>query len=423
MITTTTPFEDAKKVLVGGVNSPVRAFKSVGGDPVFFKQGEGAYLIDENNKRYIDYVLSWGPHLLGHANPGITKAIQDAAQLSTSFGAPSVAETTLAKKILEFYPFMDKVRLVNSGTEATMSAIRLARGVTKKSLLIKFNGCYHGHSDALLVAAGSGALTLGEPDSAGVLADTAKNTLVLDYNDTQAVHALFKEKGHQIAAVILEPVCGNMGVVLPDEAFVKALRTNCDAYNAMLIFDEVMAGFRSQNGATSNWLGVQPDIVTLGKVIGGGLPCGAYLGKQNVMSQLAPEGPVYQAGTLSGNPLVMAAGLSMLTQLQETNAFQKAAQNTKWLVSQILEDINMHKYPMQVISKGTMFCIFFTAKPVRCLGDVKTCDFERFNVFYHRLLEQGVYFPPSQYEACFMSSVHSQHDLEKTVAAIKLALR
>lgn len=416
-----TLFDEAKKVLVGGVNSPVRAFKAVGGDPIFFKKGQGPYLYAENDKQYIDYVLSWGPHLLGHAHPAITEAIKKAADNSTSFGAPSVSETKLATKLCEYYPFADKVRLVNSGTEATMSAIRLARGATKRPLLVKFNGCYHGHSDSLLIAAGSGALTYGEPNSAGVLKDTAKNTLVLDYNDTQAVDTVFKEKGHQIAGVIVEPVCGNMGVVLPEDAFIRSLRKNCDHYQSILIFDEVMAGFRSQKGATSDWIGVTPDIVTLGKVIGGGLPCGAYLGKNNLMSQLAPEGPVYQAGTLSGNPLVMAAGLEMLHIIQTTDAFEQAQQHTTWLVTQIKKRIKQKKLPIQVHHKGTMFSIFFTQNSIKNLKDVNTCNVEAFTRFYHVLLKEGVYFPPSQYEACFMSSAHKQSDLEKTLSVIQQA--
>ncbi len=409
-------FNDAKNILVGGVNSPVRAFKGVGGTPIFMKKGYGPYLVSEDEKTYIDYVLSWGPMLLGHADPDVTLAITEAATLGTSFGTPSLSETTLATLIQDFYPGMEKIRLVNSGTEATMSAIRLARGVTKKDLLIKFNGCYHGHSDSLLVAAGSGGLTFGFPDSAGVLADVAKNTIILDYNDHEALTAVFKEKGTNIAAVIIEPVTGNMGIIKPAEPFIHALRALCDTYNSLLIFDEVMCGFRVQFGPTSETLGIKPDITVLGKVIGGGLPCGAYGASSDIMSHLSPEGPVYQAGTLSGNPIVMAAGIATLSKLKANReSFSIAVSLTQDLCLGLSDIIRHKKISAHVVNQGSMWCVFYTDKKVQNLADVQGCDFESFNRFFHNMLEGGVYLAPSQYESCFMSVVHNEKNIQKTL--------
>jgi glutamate-1-semialdehyde 2,1-aminomutase len=416
-------FQDAQKILVGGVNSPVRAFKSVGGTPVFMSSAKGPYLHTADNQTLIDYVLSWGPMILGHADEDVIDAIQTTAALGTSFGAPSELETECAKQIQYFYPHMEKVRFVNSGTEATMSAIRLARGVTNKPLLVKFKGCYHGHSDSLLVAAGSGGLTFGSPDSAGVLDDTAKHTIVLDYNDTEAVTALFKEKGDQIAGVILEPITGNMGVITPTEAFLKALRTSCDEHGALLIFDEVMCGFRVTKGSASDLLGITPDITVLGKIIGGGLPCGAYGASAEIMAHLSPEGPVYQAGTLSGNPVVMAAGIATLKKLRDGSMFKKAENMTTYLCNGIQDILNDKGLPYVLRQVGTMFCLFFTSEDIQNCDDVCKCDMEKFSKFFHAMLDNGVYLPPSQFEACFMSAVHTEKDIEKSLKACKISIQ
>ncbi|RAP32702.1 glutamate-1-semialdehyde-2,1-aminomutase [Candidatus Marinamargulisbacteria bacterium SCGC AAA071-K20] len=406
-------FIDAEKILVGGVNSPVRAFKSVDSTPIFMKSGSGSKLMSEDGLEYIDYVLSYGPLILGHNDPDITKAIKEAAEKGTSFGAPTVKETELAKLIQDVYPSIEKLRFVNSGTEATMSAIRLARGVTDKKKLLKFDGCYHGHSDSLLVATGSGALTHANPDSLGVLEDTAKHTTVLPYNDSSGVTAYFKKHGHDIAAIIVEPVAGNMGVILPEPGFLETLRECCTKYESILIFDEVMCGFRLPEGGAQQYFKVTPDLTILGKVIGGGLPCGAYGGKAEIMNHLSPLGAVYQAGTLSGNPLVMAAGVTMLNKLKKEEILKKVCQNTQDLVSHLKEST-----PLQIQSCGTMFSLFFTSQKVRNLDEVKTCDLRKFKKFHSHLLNQGIYTPPSQFEANFTSVAHTKEDIIKTKEAI-----
>ena len=416
-------YKDAQQILVGGVNSPVRAFKSVGGTPEFISSAKGPYLHTADNQTLIDYVLSWGPMILGHADPDVIKAIQDTAAKGTSFGTPSALETECAKQIQYFYPHMEKIRLVNSGTEATMSAIRLARGVTKKPILVKFKGCYHGHSDSLLVAAGSGGLTFGSPDSAGVLEDTAKHTVVLNYNDTEGVNALFKEKGDQIAGIILEPITGNMGVITPTDSFLTALRTQCDQHGALLIFDEVMCGFRVTKGSASDLLGVTPDITVLGKVIGGGMPCGAYGASAEIMSHLSPEGQVYQAGTLSGNPVVMAAGIATLKKLRDGEMFKKAEKMTTYLCNGLQDILDEKGLPYRLKQVGTMWCLFFTSEDIQNCDDVCKCDMEGFSKYFHSMLQNGVYLPPSQFEACFMSATHTEKDIEKSLKACKISIQ
>ena len=347
--------------------------------------------------------------------------LPDTAAKGTSFGTPSELETECANQIRHFYPHMEKIRLVNSGTEATMSAIRLARGVTNKPILVKFKGCYHGHSDSLLVAAGSGGLTFGSPDSAGVLEDTAKHTVVLNYNDTEALKALFQEKGDQIAGVILEPVTGNMGVIKPTESFLNALRQSCDDHGALLIFDEVMCGFRITNGATSDVLGITPDITVLGKVIGGGMPCGAYGASAEIMAYLSPEGPVYQAGTLSGNPVVMAAGIATLKKLRDGSMFKKAENMTTTLCNGIQDILNEKGLPYVLRQAGTMWCLYFSSDDIQNCDDVSSCNMEAFSKYFHSMLENGVYLPPSQFEACFLSATHTEKDIEKSLKACKIS--
>lgn len=409
-------FEAAKTRLVGGVNSPVRAFKAVGGTPLFFESGKGAYLYSVDEESYIDYVLSWGPLLAGHAHPKILEAISKAAAKGTSFGAPTRIEATLAEQIQVFYPHMQKIRMVCSGTEAGMSVIRLARGATGRSIILKFKGCYHGHADALLVSMGSGGLTFGVPNSAGVLEDTAKHTLELDFNDSDGVKALFESIGPQIAGVIVEPVAGNMGLILPKPGFLETLRQCCDAYRSILIFDEVMCGFRSQKGSTTEWTGVTPDLVMLGKVIGGGLPAAAYGGKSEIMAYVSPEGPVYQAGTLSGNPLAMAAGKAMLELIEKDGVFESAAEKTDKLTKKLAEVCQQHPL-FSVGVKGSMWGIYATKKEILNREDIATSNIAQFNEMYHRLLQRGIYLPPSAYEACFMSSEHGYGEIEKTVEA------
>lgn len=412
-------FEEAKTVLVGGVDSPVRAFKSVGGHPIFMKSAQGPYLFSEDGDRYIDYVLSWGPHVLGHQHPVVIQAITQEIQQGLSYGTPSHLESKLAKLIRSFLPSIQKLRFVNSGTEATMSMIRLARGFTGRSVIVKFEGCYHGHVDSLLVSAGSGGLTFGVPDSAGILPDLAKHTQVLPYNDIEALKALFLSQGPEIAGVIIEPVCGNMGLVLPDPHFLHTLRSLCTEYDSLLLFDEVMTGFRVSLGGAQGLYGIQPDLTALGKVIGGGLPCGAYGGKAEVMAYVSPEGPVYQAGTLSGNPVVMAAGFAALGYLKENPfVFDKAVSCVQQLVQGLEGIFSKHSLRYQVLSCGTMFSLFFTDKPIRCLSDVKTCDIGQFNRYYHAMLQEGIYLAPSQFESNFMSSAHTSLDIQDTLNAM-----
>jgi len=414
-----TPFEEAKSVFVGGVNSPVRAFKSVGGEPIFFDRGEGSHLVDLNGKSYIDYVGSWGPLLLGHAHSQVISAITQAAQKGCSFGAPHLGEIALARLVQYFYPSMEKIRFVSSGTEATMAAIRLARGATGRSKILKFSGCYHGHADSLLVAAGSGASTLAIPDSAGVPASFAAETLVVGYNDIAGVKAIFSAYGHEIAGVIVEPVCGNMGLLLPQPGFLETLRHCCDQYESILIFDEVMCGFRVHRHGAQGLYGIKPDLTCLGKVIGGGLPCAAFGGRDEIMKNLAPEGPVYQAGTLSGNPVAMAAGIATLTTLKDTPAFEQAVAQTDALVSGFTEQILASKLPVTLHHLGTMFCLFFHPGPLISDADVRHCDLVAFRAYYHHMLDRGIYLAPSQFETNFMSAVHTDKDIQKTLTAFQ----
>lgn len=411
-------FQAAQKHIPGGVNSPVRAFKGVGGTPIFFKKGSGAYLYDEDDQRYIDYVGSWGPMILGHAFKPVIDAVQQALGNGLGFGAPTAIETAMADKLCSLIPSMDMVRMVSSGTEATMSAIRLARGFTGRDKIIKFEGCYHGHSDSLLVKAGSGALTLGVPNSPGVPKALAEHTLTLTFNDIDSVREVFAELGDEIACIIVEPVAGNMNCIPPLPGFLEGLRELCDAYQSLLIFDEVMTGFRVALGGAQEFYGVTPDLTTLGKVIGGGLPVGAFGGRQDVMSHIAPLGPVYQAGTLSGNPLAMAAGLAMLNALCEPNIHETLSQNTQYLTQGMQAIADRYQIPFTTTQAGGMFGLFFTEESsITTFADAMQCDTERFAQFFHGLLKQGIYLAPSAFEAGFMSYAHSQADLDATLTA------
>lgn len=411
-------FQQAQQHIPGGVNSPVRAFKAVGGTPVFFERAEGAYLFDADGKRYVDYVLSWGPMILGHAHKDVIAAVVEKAQLGLSFGAPTAIETTLADRLCEIMPGMDMVRFVNSGTEATMSAIRLARGYTGRDKIIKFEGCYHGHSDSLLVKAGSGALTLGVPSSPGVPAALADHTITLTYNDIAGVEAAFAQLGEQIACVIVEPVAGNMNCVPPIPGFLEALRSQCDQYGAVLIIDEVMTGFRvSATGAQGRY-GIQADLTTLGKVMGGGMPVGAFGGKKAIMSHIAPLGPVYQAGTLSGNPVAMAAGLKTLELISQEGFYDVLFRKTDQLMAGLNAVAQKHGIPFTSNHVGSMFGFFFTEEQqITNYQQVMSCNIERFNRFFHGMLQAGVYLAPASYEAGFMSAAHSDADIEFTIAA------
>jgi len=411
-------FEEAKKILVGGVNSPVRAFKSVGDHPLFIAKGEGATITTEDHQTFIDYVLSWGPLILGHAHPEVNQAIIEAAHKGTSFGAPTQLETQLAASIQRDYPHMNKVRLVNSGTEASMSAIRLARGFTNKKKILKFNGCYHGHSDSLLVAAGSGGLTHGVPDSAGILPELAEHTLVANYNDAQRVVELFGEYGDDIAAIILEPVCGNMGVILPTTEFLETLQAQCKTHGALLIFDEVMCGYRTDATSASALFGISPDLTILGKIIGGGLPCGAYGGREDVMAHLSPEGPVYQAGTLSGNPIVMAAGLKTLELIRSLDLVSVLSQRCQRFSEDLQDEARQQGLSLSVTRSGSMFSLFFTDKTPTSLDDVKATNIALFPGFHKAMLEKGIYLAPSAYEANFLSLYHTDEILVQTKEAI-----
>lgn len=415
-------FGEASKILVGGVNSPVRACKAVGMNPLFIARSEGPFLFSEDGQRYIDYVGAFGPHILGHAHPTIIKAIQEAAHLGTSFGACSALETTLAKLIISFFPSIEKIRLVNSGTEACMSAIRLARGFTGRPIILKFNGCYHGHADSLLVAAGSGNLTFGHPDSAGIPESFVQHTAVLEFNDSAGVRAFFQAHGEQVAGVIVEPVCGNMGVVLPEPGFLETLRIQCSAYGALLIFDEVMTGFRSASGSAQADFKITPDLTCLGKVIGGGLPCGAFGGRAEIMDKLSPNGPVYQAGTLSGNPVVAAAGIAALTLLKDQNHYHRLSTNCSRLYTGIQTLLDDEGHRFQLVHWGSLFSLFFTDTPIRNLKDVKTSSLSCFQSYYHKMLEAGIYLAPSQFEANFVSYAHGVSHIDQTVDAIQKAL-
>jgi glutamate-1-semialdehyde 2,1-aminomutase len=416
-------FARAQKVLPGGVNSPVRAFRGVGGEPVFFKKGEGAWLTDADGNRYVDYVGSWGPLLFGHAYAPIVEAVTVAARGGTSFGAPHGAEVDLAELIARLVPSVEKLRLVSSGTEATSAALRLARGATGRDALLKFEGCYHGAADPFLVKAGSGVETLGLPDSPGVPAAVASLTFTAPFNDLGAVEALFAAKGTQISAAIIEPVVGNMGVLLPKPGYLNGLADLCRKHGILLIIDEVMTGFRVAKGGAQALYGLKPDLTTMGKVIGGGLPVGAYGGRQDLMSRIAPEGPIYQAGTLSGNPLAVAAGLAMLRALDQPGVYEKLEATSKALCDGILAEARSAGVPMTVNRVGSMWTAFFTDAPVFDYPSAKKADTKRFGKFFHALLEEGVYLPPSQFEAAFVSLAHGEAEIAHTLAAVKKALR
>ena len=412
-------FEAAKKHIPGGVNSPVRAFKGVGGEPIFFKKGEGAYLWSESDKKYIDYVASWGPMVAGHSHPDVIKAVQEIAASGLSFGAPTVIETEMADRLCELVPSMDMVRMVSSGTEATMSAIRLARGYTGRDKIVKFEGCYHGHSDSLLVKAGSGALTLGVPNSPGVPAALAEHTVTLPYNDIDKVKEAFSHIGGQVACIIVEPVAGNMNCIPPVPGFLEGLREVCDEYGSVLIFDEVMTGFRVALGGAQAHYGIKPDMTTLGKVVGGGMPVGAFGGKREIMEKISPLGPVYQAGTLSGNPVAMAAGLTTLKLASEPGFYEGISAKVEKLVNGIMAEAKKAGVPMSENHVGGMFGLFFTEEEtITSFGQaVDKCDADRFKLFFHGMLNEGVYLAPSAFEAGFVSAAHSDADIEATIAA------
>ncbi|QQR81639.1 MAG: glutamate-1-semialdehyde 2,1-aminomutase [Deltaproteobacteria bacterium] len=414
-------FKKAQKIIPGGVNSPVRAFRGVGGDPVFMKSAKGPILTDVDGNHYIDYVGSWGPMILGHAHPKVLKAIEGAAKRGTSFGTPTSAEIDLALEVIKAYPSIEKVRFVSSGTEAVMGAIRVARGFTKKNKIIKFDGCYHGHADSLLVKAGSGAATLGVPDSAGVPAEFTEHTLIATFNDIDSVKKLFEEFSDDIAAVIVEPVVGNMGVILPQDDFLLKLRVLCDEEESLLILDEVMTGFRVAFGGAQDFYGVTPDITTLGKIIGGGLPVGAYGGRGDIMDCVAPVGPVYQAGTLSGNPVAMAAGLSTLQNLKKANPYKKLAKLTQKLAEGIEEAASKNNISVLVPHVGSMFTIFFTGDPITNAQEARGADKNLYAQFFHLMLDQGIYLAPSQFEACFISATHTEKHIQQTIKAANKA--
>jgi len=411
-------FAQAVRHIPGGVNSPVRAFKAVGGTPLFIQRAKGAYLWDVDGQRYIDYVLSWGPMILGHSHPEILAAVVEAAVNGLSFGAPTEAEILLAEHLCARVPNLDKVRMVNSGTEATMSAIRLARGFTGRDKIVKFEGCYHGHSDSLLIKAGSGALTLGVPSSPGVPAALAEHTITLSYNDPAQVRECFAQWGEQIACVIVEPVAGNMNCVPPLPGFLESLREACDKYGSLLIFDEVMTGFRVAPGGAQDRYGIRADLITLGKVIGGGMPVGAFGGRADIMEHIAPIGPVYQAGTLSGNPVAMAAGLASLKLLDNKTIYSQLYRRTEQLTKGLQQVAETAGIPLTTNHVGSMFGFFFTEeKTISNYQQVMACDTELFNRFFHGMLAEGVYFAPASYEASFMSFSHSEEDIEQTLAA------
>jgi len=416
-------FERSRRVIPGGVNSPVRAFRAVGGTPLFFERAAGAHLWDADGRRYIDYVGSWGPMVVGHTHPAVVEAVREAASRALSFGAPTEAELALAERLCRLVPSLEMVRLVSSGTEATMSAIRLARGFTGRNLIVKFEGCYHGHADSLLVKAGSGALTLGNPSSAGVPAEVAAQTVVLDYNDISQFEKLFSSKGKEIAGVIVEPVAGNMNLVLPSSGFLEALREQCTRHGAVLIFDEVMTGFRVALGGAQARFGIRPDLTTLGKVIGGGLPVGALGGRRDIMEKLAPLGPVYQAGTLSGNPVAVAAGLATLKLVEEKEFQSKIEKTTQSLIQGLIEEARKAKVVFSAQSIGSMFGLYFRASPPTSFAEVMQCDKNRFNKFFHAMLAQGVYLAPSAYEAGFVSAAHGASEIEATLAAARVAFK
>lgn len=410
-------FEAARKVIPGGVNSPVRAFRAVGGNPFFVDRGEGSRFLDIDGNWYIDYVLSWGPLILGHAHPEVVEATTKALQKGTSFGAPTLAETELAELIAASVPGIDEVRLVSSGTEATMSALRLARAATGRNRILKFAGCYHGHADLLLVQAGSGVATLGLPDSPGVPKGATEDTLVAPYNDLAAVQQIFAESGDEIAAIIVEPVAGNMGMVQPVEGFLEGLRQVTKAHDAVLIFDEVMTGFRVSPSGAVGLFGIEPDLVTFGKVVGGGFPLAAYAGKREIMEHVAPAGSMYQAGTLSGNPVATAAGIATVTALQREGVWDGIAAKAGRLIEGLNQAASAASLPFQAAHVGTMAGMFFQDAPVSNYEDAKLSDTEAFGCFFTAMLDRGVYFAPSQFEALFLSAAHSDEDIERTVSA------
>lgn len=416
-------FEQALAVIPGGVNSPVRAFKGVGGTPVFIKKGKGAYITDVDDNSYIDYIGSWGPLVLGHCHPAVTQAIQEALHLGLSFGAPTELEVRLAQKIISLMPAIEKVRMVNSGTEATMTAIRMARGYTNKNKVIKFNGCYHGHNDSLLVKAGSGVLTLGIPSTPGIPKSISEHTLSAPYNDLEYTTRLFEQHPFDIAGVIVEPIAGNMGLVMPKLEFLQGLRELCNATGAVLIFDEVMTGFRVALGGAQSHFGVTPDLTTLGKIIGGGMPVGAIGGKVDIMDCLAPLGPVYQAGTLSGNPLAMAAGLATLAEIEKPGFYEHLRHMSESLIHALQEVCNAAHIPFSGVAAGGLFGFYFNEKkPILDFNDVAQSDEVLFKKFYHGMLQQGIYFAPSMYEAGFVSSAHQLQEINLTAQAAEKVL-
>ena len=411
-------FQAAKKVIPGGVNSPVRAFQSVGGDPIFIKKAKGAYLIDADGNQLIDFISSWGPMILGHAKGAVIDAITRQAKKGTSYGIPTALETEIATLVVDLVPNIDKVRFVNSGTEACMSAVRLARGYTKREKIIKFAGCYHGHSDGFLIEAGSGAVTFGAPNSPGITHGTAKDTLLANYNDLESVEIIFKDHPEAIAAVIIEPVAGNMGCIVPQEGFLEGLRSICDQYSSLLIFDEVMTGFRLALGGAQERLGINADIATFGKVIGGGLPVGAFAARKEIMQELAPDGPVYQAGTLSGNPLAMIAGLTTLSILQEDkDLFHRLDGKTELLHQGMKTLIDAKGIPHQFNRLGSMLSLHFTETPVVDFKTAASGNNDHFKAYFHGMLDRGVYLPPSAFESYFLNDALSQKDIDFTLEA------
>lgn len=416
-------FAEASLSIAGGVNSPVRAFRAVGGTPVFFSRAKGPFLYDADGREYIDYVGSWGPMIAGHANPRVLDAVRQAIENGLSFGAPTEVETTMANRVKQFFPSMEKLRFCSSGTEATMSAIRLARGATGRDNILKFEGCYHGHSDSLLVKAGSGALTFGVPSSPGVPADLAKHTLNLPFNDIESLKQLFQSEGERLACAIVEPITGNMNMILPAPGFLETLRTLCDQYGVILIFDEVMTGFRVAKGGAQALLRIRPDLTCLGKIIGGGMPVGAFGGRQDLMDHLAPLGPVYQAGTLSGNPVAMAAGLATLEILDQPQFFETLGRATQQFVSGMCNAAADCSIAMQGVCQGGMFGLFFAEHPVQSFDQVMACNESRFKLFFHAMLDRGVYLAPSMYEAGFVSSTHDDVVIGRTIEAARASFQ
>ena len=417
-------FDEAKRYMPGGVNSPVRSYRSVGSNPPFISSASGSRIYDIDNNEYIDYVLSWGPMILGHANPEVVAILQEAIPRGTSYGAPTLLETELAKKIQAFMPSMEMIRLVNSGTEATMSALRVARGYTGRDRIVKFVGCYHGHSDSLLVKAGSGLATFGVPDSPGVPKGVAENTITLPYNDIDAVTQLFDEMGDTIACIIVEPVAGNMGCVPPVEGFLETLRDVTKAHGALLIFDEVMCGFRASSGGAQKLYNIKPDLTCLGKIVGGGMPLAVFGGSSKIMSEVAPSGPIYQAGTLSGNPVAVTAGLATLSMLQrDPTIFKQVEDSTKALCNGLEELAKKYNVPAVVQRVGSMFTLFFTDKPVYNFDDASACNADHFKIFFHHNLSHGIYYAPSPFESNFVSMCHKSAEIDKTLAVAEEAFK